>query len=67
MRIMPKVMFGVHPVGLDGLSPDNNDKIVVLHHFLGSWKAWGSWRRKQFTLYQALRSFFAYFAREPQR
>jgi hypothetical protein len=42
VRVLPKVFLGVHPLGLDGVSPDDPD-IAVLHHFLGSWKkrAWG--------------------------
>ena len=34
---MPKITFGAHPLGYDGLSADDPG-IVVLHHFLGSWK-----------------------------
>ena len=37
VRIMPKVIFGAHPLGYDGLAGDDPG-IVVLHHFLGSWK-----------------------------
>ena len=37
VRVLPKVAFGVHPLGLDGVGPDDPD-IVVLHQFLGSWK-----------------------------
>jgi hypothetical protein len=40
IRILPQVAFGVHPAGLDGLTPDLKD-IVVLHHFLGTWQAAG--------------------------
>ncbi len=42
VRVLPKVYFGVHPLGLDGVGPDDPD-IVVLHHFLGSWKVRGGW------------------------
>lgn len=37
VRVMPKVTFGAHPLGYDGLAADDPG-IVVLHHFLGSWK-----------------------------
>ena len=42
VRIMPKVHFGVHPMGLDGMGPDSPD-IVVQHHFVGTWKKKGGW------------------------
>ena len=46
MRILPRVAFGVHPAGVDGLTPDSSG-IVVLHHFLGSWKKKGGWQRRK--------------------
>ena len=42
VRIMPKVHFGVHPMGLDEMGPDSPD-IVVQHHFVGAWKKKGGW------------------------
>ncbi len=45
MRILPRVALGVHPAGVDGLTPDLKE-IVALHHFLGSWKGGaGGWAR----------------------
>lgn len=46
VRILPRVAFGVHPAGLDGLTPDAKE-IVVLHHFLGSWKVKGGWYQRK--------------------
>ena len=40
MRILPKIYWGVHPVGLDGMAP-TEPRVGVLHHFLGSWKVGG--------------------------
>jgi len=37
VRILPKIYWGVHPVGLDGMLP-TEPRVGVLHHFLGSWK-----------------------------
>lgn len=45
VRILPRVAFGVHPAGIDGLTPDAKE-IVVLHHFLGSWKKRGGWHKR---------------------
>ena len=38
VRILPKVHFGVHAVGLDSIEPDALG-ISVLHHHLGSTQA----------------------------
>lgn len=37
IRILPKIAFGAHPQGEDVLS-QNSHQIVVLHHYLNSWK-----------------------------
>jgi hypothetical protein len=37
VRVLPRVAFGVHPAGIDGLAADARE-IVALHHFMGSWK-----------------------------
>ena len=37
---MPRVAFGVHPSGIDGLTADERG-IATLHHFLGSWRSEG--------------------------
>ncbi|GFR43765.1 hypothetical protein Agub_g4877 [Astrephomene gubernaculifera] len=49
VRILPRVAFGVHPAGIDGLSPEAKE-IVVLHHFLGSWKKRGGWHKRRTVL-----------------
>lgn len=56
VRILPKVHFGVHPVGLDGIEPDALG-ITVLHHYLGTWKVRGGWSRKRIDLYRLWRKF----------
>ncbi|CAL8471301.1 g10843 [Coccomyxa elongata] len=61
VRVLPKVYFGVHPLGLDGVSPDDPD-IVVLHHFLGSWKVRGGWSGG-FGIGQLLRRAASFFSR----
>eukprot|EP00210_Caulerpa_lentillifera_P001107 g1068.t1 len=42
IRIMPTSAFGVHPSGPDGIYADSRG-LIILHHFLGSWKnkEWG--------------------------
>ena len=42
VRVLPKVQFGVHPMGLDDMGPDSPD-IAVQHHFVGTWKKKGGW------------------------
>ncbi|KAL3159283.1 hypothetical protein ABBQ32_011245 [Trebouxia sp. C0010 RCD-2024] len=54
VRLLPKVHFGVHPVGLDGIEPDAPG-ITVLHHYLGTWKVRGGWSRKRIDLYRLWR------------
>ncbi len=44
VRILPRVHFGAHPVGLDHIEPDS-PQISVLHHYLGSWKVRGGWAK----------------------
>ncbi|GMH40318.1 hypothetical protein BSKO_08222 [Bryopsis sp. KO-2023] len=44
IRILPRIAFGVHPSGDDGLFV-NSPGIVVQHHFLGSWKKAGGWHK----------------------
>ena len=58
VRVMPKISFGVHPLGWDGLQPDEPG-VVVLHHFLGSWKIRTSgWRKNQESLAKIIYDFF---------
>ena len=42
VRVMPKVSFGVHPTGEDGV-PFDDPGVLVAHHFLGSWKSRKGW------------------------
>ena len=41
VRFLPRVAFGTHPQGQDGVSPSAPD-VLVLHRFVGGWKrmAW---------------------------
>ena len=49
VRILPKVHWGAHPAGLDNLFPDD-PRIGVMHHFLGSWKVKGGWRKRRISV-----------------
>ncbi len=49
MRILPRIAFGVHPAGIDGLTPDSPG-VLVFHHFLGSWKKRGGWQKRGWAL-----------------
>lgn len=42
VRVLPKVVFGVHPMGLDDMGP-GSPGIAVQHHFVGTWKKKGGW------------------------
>jgi FkbM family methyltransferase len=45
IRILPRVAFGVNPkCKADAVAPDNPN-IAVMHHFMGSWKVKGGWKR----------------------
>ena len=58
VRVMPKITFGAHPLGYDGLAADDPG-IVVLHHFLGSWKMRSvGWRKNRENLASLLHNFF---------
>lgn len=63
VRILPKVHFGVHPVGLDGIEPDAPG-ITVLHHYLGTWKVRGGWSRNRIDLYRLWRKARTYMTPE---
>jgi hypothetical protein len=39
VRILPRVAFGVRPVGDDAALRPDTPGVVVLHHFLSSWQA----------------------------
>ncbi|KAK9806068.1 hypothetical protein WJX72_000034 [[Myrmecia] bisecta] len=65
VRILPTVQFGVHPMGLDHMSPDDPD-IIVLHHFLGSWKVRGGWTKPSKQLAKLLRWAFPFWFRPKQ-
>ena len=59
VRIMPKVTFGAHPLGYDGLAADDPG-IVVLHHFLGSWKMRKlGWKQNKQIFTRLLNSLFS--------
>ena len=49
VRILPKVHWGAHPAGLDNLFPAD-PRIGVMHHFLGSWKVKGGWRKRRISV-----------------
>ena len=58
VRVMPKITFGAHPLGYDGLAADDPG-IVVLHHFLGSWKMRSvGWRKNRENLASLIHNFF---------
>ena len=42
VRVAPKVTFGAHPRGLDGVDPQD-PRVAVLHHYLGTWKSVRGW------------------------
>ena len=63
VRLLPKVHFGVHPVGLDGIEPDAPG-ITVLHHYLGTWKVRGGWSRRRIDLYRLWRKVKSFMAPE---
>ena len=37
---MPRVAFGSHPGGMDGV-PADHPGVIVMHHYMGTWKAKG--------------------------
>lgn len=58
VRVMPKIAFGAHPLGYDGLAADDPG-IVVLHHFLGSWKMRKlGWKQNKKNLVKLFSKFF---------
>ena len=40
VRILPRVAFGAHPLGLDNIDPED-PAVLVLHHYKGTWKLKG--------------------------
>ena len=42
VRVLPRILWGVHPRGLDSM-PTSHPSMVVMHHFLGSWKIRSPW------------------------
>ena len=40
VRILPRIAFGAHPEGMDGIQPDHPG-VMVLHHYMGTWKVRG--------------------------
>lgn len=59
VRILPKVHWGAHPAGLDGMYPDD-PRISVMHHYLGSWKVKGGWRKRRISIGALVRRFSAW-------
>ena len=57
VRVMPKVSFGTHPSGEDGISQDD-PAVLVAHHFLGSWKSREGWSGARRGVFGALRTFW---------
>ena len=56
VRVLPKVSFGTHPSGEDGVRQDDPG-VLVAHKFLGSWKSSKGWSGgKSFT--DLLRTFW---------
>ncbi|KAK3248296.1 hypothetical protein CYMTET_42231 [Cymbomonas tetramitiformis] len=49
VRILPRVAFGAHPSGDDGIPPTSS-QILVMHHFMGSWKVQGGWQKQNLGL-----------------
>jgi hypothetical protein len=43
VRILPRIAFGMHDLGFEGMPP-SDPLVVIIHHFLGSWKVEESWR-----------------------
>ncbi len=46
MRILPRVAFGLPAEGLKGM-PATANEVVVVHHFLDSWKKEGGWGKRR--------------------
>ena len=44
LRILPRVTLGAHPHNQDGVD-SSSPAVKVLHHFIGSWKVRGGWRK----------------------
>ena len=42
VRVMPKVSFGTHPSGEDGVS-QADESVLIAHKYLGSWKSGKGW------------------------
>lgn len=55
VRILPRVAFGVRPVGDDAALRPDTPGVVVLHHFMSSWQA-----ERHRRLMQALRPLLSW-------
>eukprot|EP00241_Pyramimonas_parkeae_P000729 CAMPEP_0114247346 /NCGR_PEP_ID=MMETSP0058-20121206/12974_1 /TAXON_ID=36894 /ORGANISM="Pyramimonas parkeae, CCMP726" /LENGTH=1002 /DNA_ID=CAMNT_0001360647 /DNA_START=399 /DNA_END=3407 /DNA_ORIENTATION=+ len=44
VRVLPRVAFGAHPTGADGIPP-TSPSVFALHHYMGSWKVSGGWNQ----------------------
>lgn len=54
VRLIAKVHWGAHPKGLDDLLP-GDERIGVMHHYLGSWKIKGGWRHRRLSWHSVWR------------
>jgi len=46
VRMLPKVNFGTHPLGEEGVSQDHPD-VVIAHRYSGGWKDKSGWNGKR--------------------
>ena len=60
--MLPKIYWGVHPAGLDGMLASER-RVGVLHHFLGSWKAKGGWKKRKLGLKTGIAKVVGLFRR----
>ena len=56
VRVLPKVSFGTHPSGEDGVRQDDAG-VLVAHKFLGSWKSSKGWSDGK-SVWDLLRTFW---------
>lgn len=54
VRLIAKMHWGAHPNGLDNLLP-GDERIAVMHHYLGTWKIKGGWRKRHLSWHNVWR------------
>mmetsp|Transcript_10132 Transcript_10132/g.30353 ORF Transcript_10132/g.30353 Transcript_10132/m.30353 type:complete len:836 (-) Transcript_10132:2926-5433(-) len=54
VRLIAKMHWGAHPNGLDNLLP-GDERIGVMHHYLGTWKIKGGWRKRRLSWHNVWR------------